>query len=262
MNSRPNILLIDDDPSVLLTVGDRLRIEGYEIVTAASGEEGLQVLRSVTPDLIILDISMPGMTGLAFLKKISMPDGRPRYPVLIFTARSNMEQFFTETSVDGFLAKTSDPSNLLSEIQRILDKARRANRAESEGKRSRRRLLILEDEPQLSARLRSFFHAAGYEVISIPDGSSLLDEAYAKKPDAVLIKEILANTKGHALAAVLSDSPAARDIPVIVYDGSGVLRGDAKFPHVDRIVAGNKPPDLLKAVASLLGAAPTASPSH
>ncbi len=260
MNPPAKILFVDDDPAVLLTVGDRLRLEGHEVITAASGEEGLQVLRSVTPDLIILDISMPGVTGLAFLKKITAENGRPRYPVLVFTARSNMEKFFTETSVEGFLAKTSEPSRLLSEIERIIDKTRRASRMEPEAVRSRRRLLILEDEPQLSARLRSFFHAAGYDVTAIPSGTMLLDEILARKPDAVLIKEILPNTNGHAMASLLADSPASRDIPLIVYDGSGVLRGDAKFANVDRIVPGNKPADLLKAVSGLLGTAPSASP--
>lgn len=124
MSLPARILLIDDDPAVLLTVGDRLRLEGYEVAKAASGDQALIVLRSDPPDLIVLDITMPGMTGLAFLKRISMPDGRPRYPVLVFTARSNMEPFFTDIPVEGFLAKTADPQRLVDEIRLILDRTR------------------------------------------------------------------------------------------------------------------------------------------
>lgn len=249
MNS-DTILLVDDDPAVLLTVGDRLRLEGYNVTTSASGEEALQVLRSMTPDLIILDISMPGMTGLGFLKKISSADGRSRYPVLVFTARSNMERFFADISVEGFLTKTSDPSLLLQQVRQILEKTKRPAQPMAAAK-GRRHLLILEDEPQLAARLRSFFHAAGYDTV-ITSCNSIMEETVARKPDGILIKEILPNTKGHAVAALLGESPATRQVPVIVYDGSGILKPDVKFPLVDRVVTSDKPADLLKAVSGLV----------
>jgi DNA-binding NtrC family response regulator len=134
MSQPAKILLIDDDPAVLLTVGDRLRLEGYDVIKAASGDQALILLRTDTPDLILLDVTMPGMTGLAFLKKISAPDGRPRHPVLVFTARSNMEPFFANTAVEGFLAKTADPQRLIEEIRRILAKTRvESGAAPSEG---------------------------------------------------------------------------------------------------------------------------------
>jgi DNA-binding response OmpR family regulator len=126
MTQPAKILLIDDDPAVLLTVGDRLRLEGYEVIKAAGGDQALNMLRTDTPDLIVLDITMPGMTGLAFMKRISMPDGRPRYPILVFTARSNMEPFFADMAVEGFLAKTAEPQRLIDEIRRILARTRDA----------------------------------------------------------------------------------------------------------------------------------------
>lgn len=126
MTQPAKILLIDDDPAVLLTVGDRLRLEGYEVIKAAGGDQALNMLRTDTPDLIVLDITMPGMTGLAFMKRISMPDGRPRYPILVFTARSNMEPFFSDMAVEGFLAKTAEPQRLMDEIRRILARTRDA----------------------------------------------------------------------------------------------------------------------------------------
>ena len=120
------ILLIDDEPSLQLTVGDQLRMEGYDVVSAISGAEALQVLRQMPPDLIILDISMPDMSGLTLLKKLSDPAGKPRYPVLVFTARANMEPFFSTINVEGFLPKTSDPSLLISEVKRIRLKNKKA----------------------------------------------------------------------------------------------------------------------------------------
>jgi DNA-binding response OmpR family regulator len=245
------ILLIDDDPAVLLSVGDQLHMEGYEVITASTGEQALKVLQAVTPNLIILDISMPGMTGLAFLKKISAADGVPRYPVLVFTARANMENFFTKTPVEGFLTKTSDPSSLTNEVKRILLKYKKASRAESES-HHRPHLMIIEDEPRLSARLQSFFTSAGYETTILHDCATLIETLQTKTPDIILLKEVLPNFSGSSIASGLSPFTTSSGISVILYDTSGLHRSDSKFPNVDRFVTSNTPPDLLKAVTAVL----------
>jgi len=108
------ILLIDDDTSLLVTLRDFLLFEGYEVATADSGEQGLKRLETFLPDLIVLDMSMPGMGGIGFLQRITRSDGAPRYPVLVLTARASMAEFFANVSVDGFIAKPCDPEDLLS----------------------------------------------------------------------------------------------------------------------------------------------------
>lgn len=256
MSETGKILLIDDDPAVLLTVGDRLHLEGYEVLKAASGDQALGVLRSETPSLIILDITMPGMTGLAFLKKISMPDGRPRYPVLIFTARSNMQPFFSETSVEGFLAKTSDPQRLIDEIRRILDKTRKGTTA---GHTGRRRLVIVEDDARIAAQLGTFFRSAGFETIALSDSVALIATVAERKPEVVLLKEVLPHHNGRAAAVALAQSPAGKNVRVIVYDDSGIHKPDAHFPNVDRFVPSHAPADLLKAIGTVTGTG-TAAP--
>lgn len=249
MSTPAKILLIDDDPAVLLTVSDRLRLEGHEVIKAASGDQALNILRSETPDLIILDITMPGMTGLAFLKKISMPDGRPRHPVLVFTARSNMEPFFSETAVEGFLAKTTDPQRLVDEVSRILLKTRKGSAGGSHG--GRRRLLLVEDDRRLRAQLTSFFTTAGFEITAIEDSEQLIAVVEARRPDIVLIKGILPHQNGAKAAAMLAESPAGLGVQVILYDDSGVHKPDERFPNVDRFVASRSPADLLKAVTAV-----------
>ena len=119
MSTQRKILLIDDDPSLRVTVGQFLRFEKYDVTTAESGEAALEVLKTLRPNLIILDMSMPGMGGIGFLKSI-MKDKKPAYPVLVLTARSQMAEFFADIEVDGFLTKPADPDALLQEVARIL----------------------------------------------------------------------------------------------------------------------------------------------
>jgi DNA-binding response OmpR family regulator len=253
MSTPAKIMLVDDDPALLMAVGDQLKMEGYEVTRAESGESALQLLRTFAPDLIILDISMPGMSGLAFLKKISGPDAQPRYPILIFTARANMERFFSETAVDSFLAKTSDPSRLVEEVNRILiSRKPKAARIESEHQH-RCRVLIVEDEPKLSARLSSCFSAAGYAALSLLNPAELMETIQTTRPDVILIKEILPSMKGSSIAAQLASFTHASGISVILYDNSGIHKADTRFPNVARFVTSNAPPDLLKAVAAVTG---------
>ncbi len=248
------ILLIDDEPNLLLVVGDQLRLEGYEVSTARSGDEALQLLRIQPPDLIILDISMPGMTGLALLKKLSGPDGKPRFPILIFTARSNMEQFFQTTSVEGFLSKASDPAQLLTEVKRILLKTRKVVKPEAPTNPKQRRIvLILEDDPILNMRLKTSFTIAGYETLTITESHSLAETLQNHTPAVILLKSLLAGTTGSAIAASLADYTTARGISIILYDASGINKPGDKFVNVNKFVPSNSPADLLKATATLLG---------
>lgn len=251
MTEQAKILLVDDDPALLMTVGDQLRMEGHAVTPAASGEEALQILRSFAPDLIILDISMPGMSGLAFLKKISGPDAQPRYPILVFTARANMERFFSETAVDSFLAKTSDPNRLVEEVRRILlNRKAKTVRAQPEPQH-RCRVLIVENEPRLNARLASCFSAAGYATVALLNPSEIMETIHASRPDVILLKEILPGMKGSSIAANLTAFTDASGISIILYDHTGIHRADTRFPNVARFVTSNAPPDLLKAVAAV-----------
>jgi CheY-like chemotaxis protein len=86
------ILLVDDDPNICMMLGDFLMSEGYEISTVHSGEEALTILKQYKPDLIILDMGMPGMGGTGLLEHISAPTGYFPTPVLVLTARSEMAE--------------------------------------------------------------------------------------------------------------------------------------------------------------------------
>lgn len=247
------ILLVDDEPSLCLMVSDQLRLEKYDVVTASSGEEALQAIRIQPPDLIILDISMPGMTGLALLKKLSGPDGKPRYPILVFTARANMGQFFETTGVEGFLSKGSDPAQLTAEVKRILLKTQHTNSPDpASGSKSRPIVMILENEPLLGTRLKTSFNIAGYQTIVLSDSHALSDALQAHTPAVILLKGILPGMTGADIAVSLADYTTARGIHVILYDNSGIHNQGQSFQNVNKFVPSNTPAALLKAVTSLL----------
>lgn len=89
--SQRRILVVDDDPRLLHIIAMYLGIEGYDVKTASNGEEGLREVASHRPDLIILDIMMPGMDGVEACRRIRLDPETAHIPVLMFSALSGDE---------------------------------------------------------------------------------------------------------------------------------------------------------------------------
>jgi DNA-binding response OmpR family regulator len=85
------ILVVDDDPRLLHVVAMYLSIEGYDVDTAPNGEEGLQHLEAQRPDLVILDVMMPGIDGLEACRRIKSNPETRQIPVVLFTALSRTD---------------------------------------------------------------------------------------------------------------------------------------------------------------------------
>jgi DNA-binding response OmpR family regulator len=87
--SRGRILVVDDDPRLLHIVEMYLSIEGYDVVTAENGEDGLKEVEAARPDLVILDIMMPGMDGIEACRRIRTNAETHSVPVVMFSALSS-----------------------------------------------------------------------------------------------------------------------------------------------------------------------------
>lgn len=257
---KKKILLVDDDPSLLLTLSDFLQFEGYDVTTADSGEQGIKRLAGMTPNLIILDMSMPGMGGIGFLKHISSADGKPRHPVLVLTARANMAEFFANVAVDGFLAKPCDPNDLLAEVGRII--FLRSGRPpggemKSSGPVVKKKVLIAEDDYGVNQILVGAFADAGYIVESVSKGPEVFEKAIVTRPDLIVIKLVLGGMNGDAVANMLREMPNTKDIPIVLYDDSDSKIPETKFiggrAGIKKFVRSNRAVALLESAKSVLG---------
>jgi len=233
IETKRQILLIDDDPSLLRTLSDFLRFEGYDVIKADSGEKGLEMLKTSSPDLIILDMSMPGMGGIGFLKAILDEDGKPSHPVLVLTARANMAEFFADVNVDGFIAKPCDPQDLLMEVGRIIFLRSGDELDESSAKQARWKLLLGEDDVNGGRRLTEWFASHGFVVELVTKGPEVLERAIVSRPDVIVMNTIMEGMNGSAVADMLKVMPNTKSIPVVLYDNSG-----AKLPSVDSNMSG------------------------
>lgn len=116
------ILLVDDEPKLLLLVKSRLEASGYEVITAADGEEALSKITSEKPDLLILDIMMPKIDGLQVCAKIKKDPGLEQIPVIILSAKIQKETILEAQKVraNGYVIKPFRPEVLLAEVKKYL----------------------------------------------------------------------------------------------------------------------------------------------
>lgn len=121
---RPLILATDDSSIIRVMVESVLEEAGYGVVTAGSGEEALEIARSEVPDLVILDLGMPGIGGLGAvraLRKLESENGSRRVPILVLTGSASELDMVEvlELGADDFLAKPFDPSELTTRVRSL-----------------------------------------------------------------------------------------------------------------------------------------------
>jgi two-component system nitrogen regulation response regulator NtrX len=96
----PSILIVDDEPYILQSLGGLLSDEGYEVLTASNGYEALKIIDAQSPDLVVLDIWMPGIDGIETLREIKK--NHPFLPVVIITGHGNIETAVTAIKLGAF----------------------------------------------------------------------------------------------------------------------------------------------------------------
>ncbi len=112
------ILIVDDEENIRLLYEEELTEEGYNVILAKDGEEALAKIKEGKPDLVTLDIKMPGMDGLELLSHIREED--KDLPVIMCTAYGDYKRDFTVWAADAYIIKSADLSDLKTEIRELL----------------------------------------------------------------------------------------------------------------------------------------------
>jgi DNA-binding response OmpR family regulator len=128
---KQTILVVDDEPNIRLLYEKELRDEGYDVILAADAREALALLSSRAPDLVVLDIKMPGMDGIEALGHILSRNNS--IPVILNSAYSSYKESFLSWSADAYVTKSSDLGELKSRIRSLLE-TRSARRGPPDGR--------------------------------------------------------------------------------------------------------------------------------
>ncbi|MEN9202028.1 MAG: response regulator transcription factor [Thermostichus sp. DG_1_6_bins_120] len=122
VDNQKRLLLIDDDPNLILLVKDYLEFRGYEVISASNGREGLEAMRNFTPDLIICDVMMPEMDGYTFVETIRSNSATDWIPVIFLSARGQTADRVRglNTGADVYMVKPFEPEELVAQVESAL----------------------------------------------------------------------------------------------------------------------------------------------
>jgi len=138
------ILVIDDEPDVLMLCRVNLELAGHEVVEAGSGETGLELARAAPPDVVVLDVMLPERDGFQILGDLSTERDLADVPVILLTAKTQMEDRLAgwRAGCTEFMSKPFSPSELVETVRRV-----HAMSADERSEHRRRALARLGGEP-------------------------------------------------------------------------------------------------------------------
>jgi CheY-like chemotaxis protein len=114
------VLVVDDDRMSVVLIQFALKEQNYEVLSAEDGLKGLEAVKSFNPDLIVLDVQMPNMSGFEFISELKAIPGGSAIPVIMLTANENMHDMFYGEGVKGYFVKPIEPPKLMLKIRECL----------------------------------------------------------------------------------------------------------------------------------------------
>lgn len=241
------VLVVDDIAANLRLLEAKLLNEYYEVALAASGPEALATVQRWMPDVVLLDVMMPGMDGYEVCRRLKAQPGTAHIPVVMITALTDPVERVRglEAGADDFLSKPVDDATLfarmraLLRMKQVLDAFRlRAETARDLGFEpppqpspsiARSRALIVNESPAECEELTAVLAEDGLDVTLAPDPTEAWDILLENQHDVVLLSLSLDGGDALRLASRLRAQASTRDIPVVLVADPGqkglVLRG-------------------------------------
>jgi class 3 adenylate cyclase len=183
MNTPPRVLVVDDTPANVKLLADVLTFKGFQVETAASGREGLEKLAAKPPDIVLLDIMMPDMSGYEVCKEIRANPATALLPVVLVTSLDPQGERIKgiEAGADDFLTKPINQPELLARVRSLLRIKELTDRSEAQARElaewnARLEARVAEQLSQLDqlGKLKNFFSPAVADTILAAGGESLL----------------------------------------------------------------------------------------
>jgi len=221
MTNKKRILIIDDDIASLELLSRRLEASGYESIVSSNGKAGLALAQNHRPDLIIMDVLLPGMDGFQLCEKIKTDPALASIPIMMLTAvyvdeadkdkglRVGAERYLMKADI--YMFKPFHADRLLYNVG-VLLKERQPEETHRE------KILVIDDEPDTLGLLKATLAAGGYEVITALSGEEGLRKVKLEKPDLVLLDIQMPGVSGiEVLTKIKEERPQTAVVMITAY---------------------------------------------
>ncbi|MDD3180047.1 MAG: response regulator [Opitutaceae bacterium] len=199
------VLIIDDDESVHKDLAAPLEHEGFKVISARNGRDGLRIASEILPDVIVLDILMPGVDGWSVLSEIKKTPALASIPVILLTMTDDKELGFA-LGATGFITKPVQQESLLEILKKHEDP--------KDG--LPRHALVVEDDPSQRDVVVRMLTKEGWATEIAINGQKALESVAARQPAIILLDLLMAEMDGFEFLTHLRANPEWTDIPVVV----------------------------------------------
>ena len=210
------ILVVEDNPLNLKLVRDVLQFAGYDVMEAQSGEEGLRVAEADPPDLVLMDLQLPGIDGTETLRRLRQGSLGRDVPVVAVTAFAMAEdrERATLAGFDGYVEKPISVRELPGQIEAFLDGRAAVMDIPAT-------VLAVDDQPANLRLLDAVLTPRGYRVLTAPSGAEALALLETEDVDIVLLDIVMPEMDGHEVCRRIRSTPATEFLPVVMITASG-----------------------------------------
>lgn len=222
--SKATVLVIDDDEHVQDLMQRLLSREGYRVVSATSGEQGIKIAREIKPNVITLDVLMPGLDGWSVLSQLKSDPDLADIPVVMQSILDEPNKAFMLGASD-YLTKPLDRSRIADVIRRLQHE-------------HNRRALVVEDDASTQALIAEWLKDDGWEVRTAENGLDGLQSFLNHVPGLVILDLMMPKMDGFEFMEQIRNQPSAADTSVIVVTAKDLTAGDLERLNggVERII--------------------------
>jgi DNA-binding response OmpR family regulator len=207
--SKKRILVVDDEKDIREIIRVYLEEDGYEVIEAANGEKAILMAQTSKPDLITLDIMMPGMDGFEVGHVLKSNSQTQNIPIIILSILGDKKDY--KLGIADYISKPFRKEELLSSVKNILGKLK------DEGKPQKAKLiLVVDDEPDVVDIIKIYLKEKGYLTSEAYDGLEAVNKVYEVKPDLIILDIRMPKLDGYEVIKRLKRDDRVGNIPIIV----------------------------------------------
>jgi len=205
-SNQPLVLVCDDDPSCRTVLQNLLEAQNYQVVPVASGQEAVEQAAALQPNVILLDLLMPGMNGWEVMALLKERADTKEIPIVICSVCSETESNLPDGSFVDWVDKPLDEGALFCSLKQALATPSKQIR-----------ILIVEDDANLAQVLITLFERHEIETFHAQTGREAIQLSQQLKPDLLILDLVLPDGDGFAVVEWLSQHNCLHSVPLVVY---------------------------------------------
>jgi two-component system cell cycle response regulator len=223
-----SILIIDDSLSNLQLMRVLLQREGYLVQTAGEGNEALSIIKAFKPQLVLMDIQLPGIDGLEVTRRIKANPETQSIIVVALTASAMKgdEEKVRSAGCDGYITKPFESQKLLLRIREYLDAPSRRNDTSAPAAKC---ILVVEDDPIETKILCIALEWAGFRTATAVDGADAIEKARLAPPDLIVSDIFMPMVDGFTLCRAVRNDVRLASVPILLRTAGSIQKSDERM---------------------------------